>query len=236
MHDRNTISTRDQRTMHTRRILGLALGVTLAAASPGAAADLGAGGYKDAGYAEAPVNYWHGPYVGAVIGVGGAGLGIQDAASDNPHVGGNSVTGGVLIGYNFRSGPWVGGFEADVSAMGVDETKNLTGYGDVNISSNWYGTARLRAGVVWDRALFYVTGGLGAAQWEMKAPDSTKQTVGSISPSFGLGVEYAFDQNWAMRVEALGVAGGSAKIDVNGAKQDVDFGASTIRVGLSRRF
>jgi outer membrane immunogenic protein len=222
--------------MHTLRIMGLALGVTLAAAAPGAAADLGAGGYKDTGYVEAPVNYWHGPYVGAVIGLGGAGLGIEDAANDNPGVGGNSVTGGVLIGYNFRSGPWVGGFEADVSAMGVDETENLKGYGDVNIKSNWYGTARLRAGVVWDRALFYVTGGLGAAQWEMKTSDNVKHSAGGVSPSFGLGVEYAFDQNWAMRVEAIGVAGGSTKINVNGTKEDVGFGTETIRIGLSRRF
>jgi opacity protein-like surface antigen len=212
------------------------MGVTLAAVIPAAAADLGAGGYKDVGYTEPPANYWHGPYAGVVIGASGAGLGIQDAARDNPNVGGRSVSGGVLIGYNFRSGPWMGGFEADVTALGVDETKNLTGYGDVNISSNWQATARLRAGVVWDRALFYVTGGLGASQWEMKAPESSKQTVTGVSPAFGVGVEYAFDQNWAMRVEALEVAGGTAKIDVNGAKEDVGFGAATVRVGLTRRF
>jgi outer membrane immunogenic protein len=216
-------------------VAGLALaGGLLAVIKPGCAADLG-GGYKDAVYAEAP-KYWQGPYAGVALGVGGAGLSIRDAARDNPSVSGDSFTGGLLVGYNFRSGPWVGGFEADFSLMDADKTKHLDGYGDVNVNSNWYGSLRLRAGYAWDRVLIYATGGLGGAQWEMKSPISDKQSVGFIAPAFGAGVELALDPNWSMRAEALAVARGTATVDVAGAKEDVSFGTGTLRLGLTRRF
>jgi hypothetical protein len=47
-----------------------------------AAADLG-GGYKDPVYVETPT-YFQGPYIGAVLGAASAGVGIRDAAKDNP--------------------------------------------------------------------------------------------------------------------------------------------------------
>lgn len=223
--------------MHKLRILVLAGGMTLAAFRPGAAADLGAGGYKDNDYAVAPTTYWQGPYAGVVMGLGGAGLCIQDAARDNPCVGDSSFTGGVLLGYNFRHGAWVGGVEADISVMAVDETKYIAGYGDINVNSNWNGSLRIRAGFVgWDRILFYATGGLGTAEWQIKSPISDRQDAVFIAPTFGLGAEVALDTSWALRGEILMISSGSARMDVNGGKQDVNFGASAVRLGLTRKF
>lgn len=220
--------------MQMTRILALTGVLALAAVRPGAAADLGAGS-KDVYYA-APTTYWQGPYAGVVMGIGGAGATIEDSTRDNPNVGNTSFTAGVLIGYNFRSGPWVGGFEADISGMDVSKTEFIQGYGDIGVTSNITGSLRLRAGYAWDRVLLYATGGLGAAEWEIKSPVSGKSGGVLVAPSFGLGAEIALSPQWSLRGEIIHFGFGTPEMEVSGHKQDVSFGANAVRLGLTRQF
>lgn len=170
------------------------------------------------------------------MGAAGGGVTIEDAARDNPNVGNASFTAGVVLGYNFRSGPWVGGFEADISGMDIHKSEFVQGYGDIGLTSNIYGSLRLRAGYAWDRVLLYATGGLGASEWEIKSPISGKQSAGLISPTFGIGAEIALSPQWTLRGEILTISNGTLEMDVSGHKQDVSFGGNALRLGLTRQF
>jgi opacity protein-like surface antigen len=114
---------------------------------------------------------WTGFYVG---GFGGALLGRADwnyaIGEANPHVGGYTLGGNV--GYNYQSGRWVFGVEADLgwtnlnggTACGplVDDfTGNPSPMFQMNCNAwaHWLATATGRVGYTWDRALFYVKGG-----------------------------------------------------------------------------
>jgi opacity protein-like surface antigen len=111
---------------------------------------------------------WTGFYVGAF---GGATLGRADwgyaGGEVSPHVGG--FIGGGDIGYNYETGLWVLGVEAD---LGKTNTNGGTGCGPLNsappgpmfemscnASVSWLGTATARVGYTWDRALLYVKAG-----------------------------------------------------------------------------
>jgi outer membrane immunogenic protein len=129
--------------------------------------------------------------------------------------------GGVQAGYNWQAGTWVLGVEAD-----WDWTHSRTTFfqptlaplfgapGDGNnltqgIGLDWLATFRGRAGVTFDRALFYVTGGLAVGQ--VRTFDSSHYAAGvtqtaNVSTTragwtVGAGIEYALSQNWSVKGE-----------------------------------
>jgi opacity protein-like surface antigen len=109
--------------------------------------------------------------------VGGFGSGLLGEASlnyvigeANPHVGGYRLGGDV--GYNYQSGPWVLGVEADLAWTNLNGgtacgplVDNFTGNPspmfqmNCNAWAHWLATATGRVGYAWERALFYVKGG-----------------------------------------------------------------------------
>lgn len=81
------------------------------------------------------------------------------------------VLGGAQIGYNFQSGQWVYGLEADFDLSSARKT--TTGQNSpYAFFGNWtnkngveaMGTGRLRLGYAFDRALLYATGGVAYAK------------------------------------------------------------------------
>src|SRR3954471_21679473 len=153
--------------------------VALAAVSSAAAADLPV---KAPRMAPAPVAYdWTGWYIGAnagyawtqstdtVTAVDGAAPNLINSgqvASSLP-LDPRGFIGGGQFGYNWQpSTMWVVGFETDLQWADLKSTVALPGTDASRIMTateklDWFGTARLRAGIApWDRALIYVTGGL----------------------------------------------------------------------------
>jgi outer membrane immunogenic protein len=119
------------------------------------------------------------------------------------------------------------GLEGDVqyADFGRDGVFDFDGDGvfddDFN-TSDWFGTVRARAGVAFDRALIYATGGFAFAD------DSTGWTVGG-------GVEYAFTNNLSAKIEGLYVnLDGDDDNFLPGFDNEVDFGV--VRAGLNFRF
>ncbi len=124
--------------------------------------------HEGAGSYAAPFS-WTGFYLGASA--GGIGLSSENTYStSDPGVPGTSDTNrgsGVLaggtVGYNFQTGQWVIGIEADYS-MASAQTGNSAnfnfagGNGIANISN--LGTVRGRLGWASDHTLLYITGGL----------------------------------------------------------------------------
>jgi high affinity Mn2+ porin len=203
------------------------LGAALHAAGA-AAADRPAAGARQ------PVFDWRGFYVGANIGAvfplhGGerlqAGSGFGSPVFDlyPKSITRAGVTVGAQAGYNWQSGPWVWGFETDFGLL--DGRRGPTGAYAVSpaysappfftltsqSSANFCATIRGRAGFAYDRALFYLTGGVAAGG--ARGP-ATLSIAGSefVTPwsqssrmkyAIGAGFEYAFTRDWSARAEYL---------------------------------
>jgi outer membrane immunogenic protein len=175
-----------------------------------------------------PALLFEGLYAGGQIGAVGFGDRAQSQFAPNNAVlnqntgHGGSLIGGVRAGYDWRYGPLVLGLLGDIS--GASATNNNTaaffGYGVKN-TLDVQGSIRGRVGLDYERALFYVTGGLNVAHLrrDYQAPLGSKnyQTVYD-DPTLGAGVEYALDPHWRVGLEYRVSGGGSHAEAVNFAQ------------------
>jgi outer membrane immunogenic protein len=130
---------------------------------------------------------------------------------------------GAQFGYNYQMQQIVVGFEADLDwGDGARSTNfvappnlaSLTHAGHQSAGREWLGTARLRAGYAFDRALIFASGGLayGGVRAESSASlfdgSNTDDFAGSASGTkvgytLGGGVECAFAANMSLTTEHL---------------------------------
>ncbi|MEF3367818.1 carbohydrate porin [Methylocystis sp. 9N] len=186
-----------------------------------------------------PVFNWAGMYLGASLGAGfplhtserlQATSGFGSPAFDlyPAGVARPGVTVGAQAGYNWQEGPWVWGFETDFSLLDGRRGPNglfaaspayapgLPFYTlSPNSSANFFASFRGRAGYAYDRALFYLTGGVAAGGARGPAtltlgaggPDAIFTAPWSQSSRMkyvvGAGFEYAFADQWSARAEYL---------------------------------
>ncbi len=171
---------------------------------------------------------WTGFYAG--LNVGGAfgssrnafdiaGFGLP--TFDTPLTG---VVGGGQAGYNWQTGPWVLGLEANFDGSGLSGGRTapclppLCGALAASYAQklSWFGTLRPRIGYALGNWLLYATGGgaLGqvdtnasAAVGPFIATDNRSQTRGGWT--LGGGVEVGFAPGWSAKIEYLYVDLGS---------------------------
>lgn len=150
---------------------------------------------------------------------------LTATGSDRAHL--NGVIGGGQVGYNWQSGSFVGGIEADLQATGErgDTTICITAgcpaggiFGSASYKLPWLATLRGRIGVaVVPRVLLYATGGLAVGEVDsdfsgglgggpIATLSSNTTRAGYV---VGGGVEGALDNNWSAKFEALYVDLGS---------------------------
>ena len=158
---------------------------------------------------------WTGLYIGAsggliTQGTTGTDLdGFWDTAGDQYGITGHGGIFGINVGYNYQMGNIVLGLEADIAASSLDNS--LTTAGGLGLSSklNSLGTVRGRIGYAFDRALLYATGGFAYGHVENNAYSTFTTSHNSSTSGFqtgwtvGGGLEYAFTNNWTVRVEGL---------------------------------
>jgi outer membrane immunogenic protein len=173
-------------------------------------------------------------YVGANVGYGyydhkfsdrdALGPSIDSGLSSTYNDTRSGANGGVQAGYNYQSGCTVFGVEADWSWTGLrassfnqdgDQVAGGLPTDSVTLSSklDWFGTARLRTGVVVDNLLLYVTGGLAYANFNRTAtffndgPPAAAATLNWDRTRFGwtagVGTEWSFAPNWSLKSEVL---------------------------------
>jgi len=205
------------------RILATTITSLLMLGSAGAA-DMVRPVYK-APVAPPPAPTWTGFYVG--VNVGGAraksdlDFGIPPAlvfaSVDNTFSG---VIGGAQIGYNWQTGPFLLGVEADFQGSSLKGT--LTApcavvfcvpaglSASYSQSIPWFGTARARVGYARDIWLIYATGGYAFANLETNAVATAGPVIAQYSASeirsgwtAGAGIEVAFAPNWSAKLEYL---------------------------------
>jgi outer membrane immunogenic protein len=191
----------------------------VAIAAPAYAADLAvkAPVYK----APPPVLTWAGFYAGASVG----GVWADDKITDVDHLNNPAgfsyshkaagVIGSGVLGYNFQSGNFVYGVEADLGGMGfngsISEPNALPFITTNHLGSGFYGDVTGRLGIAAAGALFYAKGGW--AFFDGRASVFNDGTIpGSIgggtatTGSFdgwtvGAGIEYLFAPCWSAKVE-----------------------------------
>jgi outer membrane immunogenic protein len=171
--------------------------------------------------AAAPLFTWTGFYVGVNAGYGWSNDDFDSVdLADEDDDGG--FVGGAQVGYNYQIGSFVVGLEGDIqyADFGSEGAFVVNGATYDLDRSDWFGTVRARAGVAFDRALIYATGGFAFAD------DANGWTVGG-------GVEYAFTNNLSAKIEGLYVNLDNDD-DFPGFDGETDFGV--IRAGLNFRF
>jgi outer membrane immunogenic protein len=207
-------------------LAGTAVAVVMAAGSAGAA-DLSRPVYKAP--PPIPVFSWTGWYVG--VHVGGAWgtkewsdptiffTGKRGVTSTFPdttfqNYGVNGFLGGGQIGYNYQSGPWVWGIEAQASWAGIRGSDRFFFGGKSTVKTNVdaLGSFAVRFGGTIDRAMLYVKGGLAWAyeRHKISAPGNPIDGFGAFSVEdkqwrwggmLGAGVEFAFTNNISGKLE-----------------------------------
>ena len=182
---------------------------------------------------------WSGFYAGANLG----GEFLRDSGTNagmNRKMNGNSVFGGVQAGYNFQSGPWVYGVEADIG-YGHPTKSKAFGTNTMKIEKGVSGTVRARAGYAVERALIYGTGGLAVANFETKVNDGTNSYKADRTRAgwvVGGGVEYAVTNNVSVKGEYLyekfGKMDKTFAAPIGGTRNNVS--EHLVRVGVNFKF
>jgi outer membrane immunogenic protein len=166
------------------------------------------------------------------------------------------IFAGVHAGFNFQFGNIVVGPEVDFGGSTARNEARQRGSYDwkSNTGLEALGTARLRLGFAFDRALIYVTGGgaLGRVVSEYSAGDNptyswSKKTDWRVGYVAGGGVEYGLDGPWSIKGEGIYYAFNKKKShnstsDVYGPGNFINSGIRDkadgiiARIGISRRF
>ena len=227
-------------------------------------------------YAPPPVFSWTGFYIGGNAGYGWAdandsmdlgGSWLTDGTGDNVPVTQrgngqlkpNGFTGGIQAGFNYQTGQWVFGIEADANYFRMKKDFSSGPFtnpasGDSytvtsSFESNWLITVRPRLGYAVDRFLVYATGGLAVANQKFSQNITQLNVVftqaGSVSDTTvgwtaGAGFEYAFGDRWSVKAEYLYVDLGSVSFSASGdtdssytGSHSAHLKANIVRAGLN---
>ena len=198
--------------MRKQTITGLALAATVLGVSAAQAADLPRQVYTKAPPLAAPVFDWTGFYIGANVGYGSAhnDLTVPGATGSEDM---NGIIGGGQIGYNWQTGAWVFGLEADF--QGSDQHNDTTGLGvTLSDSMPWFATFRGRIGyVIAPMWMVYVTGGGAVVDFKSTITVAGVGSAGFESTqagwTIGAGVEGAITRNWSWKAEYLHIDAGN---------------------------
>ena len=154
----------------------------------------------------APANDWSGFYVGVHggYGFGETELSIPGLATDYDIDG---WLAGVQAGYNFQSGMWLFGVEADIAYSSIDGSIAVAGQNPLAATTDidWLATIRARAGLHYDRWMPYITGGVAFADVDhtITVPFALATSDTLVGWTVGGGVEAMFDPSWTAKLEYL---------------------------------
>ena len=190
----------------------------------------------------APVYNWGGVYIGI-----NGGYGFGQSNWTDPVFGptGNfTVSGGLVggtIGANFQANQFVFGVEADMDWADLDGTTNNTcTVVACETKSDWLGTVRGRAGWAWDRILFYGTGGVAFGDVKAGFSGSGFDSAAEVGWTAGVGMEYAFTENFTGKIEYLFVDLGNSSCPVascfGGGATTVSLNENIVRAGVNFKF
>jgi outer membrane immunogenic protein len=205
-----------------------------------------------------PMFSWTGGYVGVN---GGGAWGQTDHTVSASIIGSPAVTtgnfdvdgglAGGTVGYSYQIGQWVLGLESDLDWANIEGTNStpiaVRGVaGNVAVTSRlqWLDTTRARLGWAFGHVMLYGTGGaayggltatttasgagLGTAATATRADTQTR-----FGYAAGAGLEWAFTDNFTLKVEYLYVNLGSQNQELI---DNVSFYTNVVRGGVNLKF
>jgi outer membrane immunogenic protein len=253
-----------------RILVSLSLIASLAAVDMGGSA-LAADGAVEPIYPSygVPVSFaynWTGFYIGANVGghfakdeinttsVGFPGSAVIDATSGTS-LSPSGILAGLQLGYNWQVGRFLLGIEVDANWLGGSASRSLSFGPPLNPAdlmtnsskSQFLTTVRPRVGVVLDRWLIYVTGGLAfetfitndtftfPAATSLTGVDKRSTRTGE---TIGGGIEYAVLDSWTVKFEYLYVTFGGFDTVIPDLPITVHhrYFDNVARIGLNYRF
>lgn len=164
---------------------------------------------------------WAGPYIGGNLGYQ---WGEVSNTSNEP----SGMNGGIQGGYNWQSGQFVFGLEADIQASGASDR-----FAAWKFTNPWFGTLRGRAGFAMNNILIYGTGGLafGNVRAEVLNLSESQWAAGW---TLGVGAEMGITQNWTAKVEYLYVNLNDDRFALTALPNGYQF--SVVRLGVNYKF
>jgi outer membrane immunogenic protein len=177
-------------------------------------------------YSAARVSYhdfsWAGPYTGAT-------LGYQWGSIDNNPTRPSGVAGGLEAGFNWQSGIFVYGGEADINLSAATDT-----FAPWKFSNPWFGTVRARAGIAIDNILIFGSAGLAYGELTGSTSGGPSESHTSLGWTAGLGAEVSFTQHWSAKAEWLYLNLDDRQFAVTAANNGL--AANLVRLGLNYHF
>jgi outer membrane immunogenic protein len=196
----------------------------------------------------APVFSWTGCYAGGTLGWNRHNTWWRDIGGWQVTTGAEYILkdGGVIYGVdagcNLQAGALVVGAEADLSYSNA-HNEFLWGLStQVDSKAKWIGTARLRAGLAFDRTMIFVTGGFAGSNSSTTWTDPSGIWIWdskNYGTAFGGGIEHVLqDPRWAVRLEALWLKFKTYRADLGIASYPIDvrYRDLIVRVALNYRF
>ena len=186
-----------------------------------------------------PVMTWSGFYVGANAGYGWASTSVTGVSGSSRL---NGFVGGGQLGYNWQTGAFVLGLEADIQGTTQKRSDVFTIGGTaftVDQKIPWFATARGRLGYAFGPWMVYATG--GAAWVNYKLSVSALGTTMSDNATkaalvVGGGVEWMMMQNWSAKLEYLYMDTGTTTVTLFGTTFQGRAKDSILRVGVNYHF
>ncbi|MEX3008811.1 outer membrane protein [Hoeflea sp. TYP-13] len=190
---------------------------------------------------------WTGFYAGAYA---GGGWGDVDFSFPTvPSASTTDVDGALVggqIGYNYQTGNWVIGAEADMAWSGIDGSSLCPNPAfNCNADIDWLATVRGRVGFASNNFLIYATGGLSVADVDYVATSVATgvpfgPTISDTATGYnvGGGAEWGFYQNWSAKIEYLYHDFGDTNLTAAsfGSAGTADLDMHTVKFGLNYRF
>jgi outer membrane immunogenic protein len=175
---------------------------------------------------------WVGPYIGLNLGYQWGTLKSTSPLTSSSQPSNNADPAGFVfggqVGFNWQSGHFVYGFEADLQASNADTT-----FATYKFSNPWFGTVRGRAGYTFNNILLYGTAGLALAGGEIDSGGVSESNT-HVGWAAGAGMEVGFTPNWSAKAEYLFMDLSSQSYVVTGASHG--FNANILRFGVNYRF
>jgi outer membrane immunogenic protein len=210
-----------KRIARATALLVMVAGGAALAANAATAADLPHPSYYTA---TAPLSAysWTGAYLGG-------NLGYEWGTTSNNPTRPSGVAGGVQGGYNWQTGQFVLGGEADIELSNANDI-----FAPWKFSNPWFGTLRGRAGVAVNNFLIYGTAGVAFAELKAETVGFATESHTNVGWTAGVGVEAGFAANWSAKVEYLFVDMASNSFALTGTNNGLS--ANLFRMGVNYHF
>ena len=170
-----------------------------------------------------PTEYdWARPYLGGNLGY------EWGTVSNNP-TRPAGIAGGIQGGFNWQTGQFVFGPEADIQLSAANDR-----FAPWKFSNPWFGTVRGRAGYAFNNILFYGTAGLAFGELRAQTFGWTESQT-SVGWTAGVGAEvWLAPKHWSAKLEYLYINLSTSQFAITGVSNG--YSASVVRAGVNYHF